>query len=45
MYDALTADMSLAEKLTNTLFSSMRGEEVFPTPRATAEKKKSSKRA
>lgn len=45
MYDALTADMSLAEKLINTLFSSMRGEEVFPTPRATAEKKKSSKHA
>lgn len=45
MYDALTSDMSLAEKLINTLFSSMRGEEVFPTPRATAEKKKSSKRA
>ncbi len=45
MYDALTADMSLAEKLINTLFSSMRGEEVFPTPRATAEKKKSNKHA
>lgn len=45
MYDALTADMSLAENLLNNLFSSMRTEQVFPTPRATAEKKRSSKRA
>lgn len=45
MYDALTADMSLAENLLNNLFSSMRTEQVFPTPPATAEKKKSSKRA
>ena len=45
MYDALTADMSLAENLLNNLFSSMRTEQVFTTPPATAEKKKSSKRA
>lgn len=45
MYDALTADMSLAENLLNNLFSSMRTEQVFPTPPATAGKKKSSKRA
>lgn len=45
MYDALTADMSLAENLLNNLFSSMRTEQVFPTPPATAGKKKSSKHA
>lgn len=44
MYDALSSDMSLAEALINHLFTSMRGDAVFPAPPATAEKKKSRKR-
>ena len=45
MYDYLTEDMSLASQLIETLFSSVSGKSVFPTPPATAEKKKSMRNA
>ena len=40
LYDALSADMSLANSLVTDLFDSMRGDAVFTTPPTAAEKKK-----